>query len=473
MRYSKKVADLIHSFGPKMTYVTNWGYTFLQPEPVPDYIDFLSSDIGGERRTEMVSFLSHYHDAERVPWDALISNWITGTGRWNGPDFRPKSPDYFNQEYAVVASHGGRAHIWSSRDRGGPEGEDFIPPYDIILTEHLANFMHSRDEVFKGTEPVRRVAVLHSATTFYEDGRGLYGHGPVLDRIAGANLALRQNHLSFQILNEDYLLENLDSYKVVVLSQQTHLPERVTDALRRWVDKGGSLIMTGLSATKKDLSGKATMTLGDVLGVEFVESDTINPGLIATGPIPFKMALTIPFYPVQLKTARSCIPLQKSNNPYDAETLPYPAVTINNFGKGKAIYISADIFSRYMNFQEPGLLRLVDEIMKNADPFPQIETDAPKCITFALRKKGRNLIANMVNEGVDWDTKGQGAFYVENIPPIGPVAVKIRCSFKPTKVYGVPEIGDVQWRWDTDGVWVKVPSVHIHQALVLEKAFEK
>ena len=466
-RYSKKVGDLIHELNLEATYVTNWGYTFLQPEPVPDFVDFLSSDIGCARRTEMVSLLAHYLDAEPTPWDIMISNWITGSGVWNNTDFRPKSPDYLLQEHAVIASHGGKAHIWSSYDR--KEGP--VSPYDIMLNEHLANFYHSRKSVFLGTEPVRCVAVLHSASTFYNDGDGFFHHGKVLDRISGANLALRQNHTHFHILNEEYLLENLDDYKVVLLSNQTYLSAGLVSSLRRWVDRGGNLIVTGLTAVNPSPGGKRVTPLKDVLGLQFTGTDVINPGIIRIESIPFHATVKTPFYPVQLTGARTILPLMKDWDAYNKETLPYPAITSNKFGKGNAIYIAADIFSRYLHFQYPGILNILDEVMRIADPFPHIETDAPKFITFVLRKKGSDMITHLVNEGADWDMKMSGAFLIENVPVTGPVSVKIRCDKKPADVIGIPEIENIQWRWDNDGVWVNLPRIHIHQALVLKDVY--
>ena len=357
------------------------------------------------------------------------------------------------------------------RDRGrGRATDDYIPPYDINLSRELSNFLDSRECVFKDNEPVRHVAVLHSASTFYSDGSGFFNHNPALERISGANLALRQNHVHFHILNEQYLMDDIDKYKVIILSQQTNLTEEVIQALRRWVDKGGSLIATGLTATEQKESGRRKMLLADVLGVEFADADVINPGILRMEHIPFHASLVTDFYPVWPRGAHAVKQLMKTWNPYDLDTLPYPAVSVNQFGKGKGIYIAADIFTRYWNFQYPGVLQMIDEVMNIADSKPQIETDAPKFITFVLKKKNNNLITHILNENVDRDMTQQQAIFVENIPRFGPVSVKIRCDREPVNVYGVPDIGQVNWRWDGDGVWVTVPSVHIHQALVLENA---
>ena len=468
--YIKKVADFIHSLDPNIGYVTNWAYTFMQPEPMPGYIDFVSSDIGQARRTEMVSFYAHHLDAEPTPWDALLSTWI---GEPENPkDFTPpKSIDYYCQGYAVAASHGGsRAHLWPTFNR-----DDYLHPHDIDIAEKVSLFLHERDDVFKNTAPVRHIAILHSASTYYKEGNGLYGHSAALHRVLGANLALRQIHLHSHILNEEYLLENIDEYKVIVVPEQTVLPERVVTALRKWTDNGGSLIVTGLSATEKTAGSGNRMLLSDVLGVEFADADTINPGFIRTEYPVFHAPLHTAFYPVKRGTAEVITPLEKDKNVYVRNILPYPAVTVNNFGKGKAIYMAADLYTYYFEYQYPGILNLIAQVMKIADPLPQIETDAPKAITFALRTKQDDLIVNLVNEGTDWDmghfSDYKGAFYVENVPITAPFSMKIRCPKRPVSVRAVPDAGNIEWHWESDGVWIKVPGVHIHQAFVLESVY--
>ena len=109
--------------------------------------------------------------------------------------------------------------------------------------------------------------------------------------------------------------------------------------------------------------------------------------------------------------------------------------------------------------------------MRAADSEPLIETDAPRFITFALKKKGNNLITHILNENVDGDMSMPESIFVENVPAYGPVTVKIRCDRQPVNVTAVPDIGKLNWRWDQDGVWVTVPSVHIHQALIFENAY--
>ena len=468
--YIAKIGGFIHGLDPSLAYVTNWAYTFLQPEPTPETVDFLSSDIGSVRRVEMVSYLAHYLDAEPLPWDAMLSTWIGHGGRQENPyDFWPtKSREYFAQQYAVVGAHGGRAHLWATTQRNR---DDYVAPSDIDLTASLSVFLRARDEVFQGTYPVRRVAVLHGASTFYQEGTGLYSHDPSQHRILGAGVVLRQEHIPYQILNERYLLDNLDAYRLVILSQQTELPDELAAALRNWVHKGGKLIATGLTARRVE-NGTPHLLLADVLGVDLADGKPLNPGFVRLEDPLMHVALRTDFYPLRRLTAQSLVPLMKDKNPWDTEPAGVPATTINQYGSGQAVYIAADIFSLYFRYQYPPLAHLLAGLVRQLDPGAVVETDAPACVTVALRGKGDDLIVQLVNEATDWDMGAfgdyNGAFYVDRVPRLGAFTIRVACAAEPTGVHGVPGLADIRWRWEDGAAVIEVPGIHIHQAYVLE-----
>ncbi|MHB9034794.1 MAG: beta-galactosidase trimerization domain-containing protein [Anaerolineae bacterium] len=471
--YINKIGSFIHGLDPKVAYVTNWAYTFLQPEPTTDLVDFLSSDIGSVRRVEMVSYLAHYLDAEPLPWDAMLSTWLN-QGERHEPsyEFAPtKSHEYYAQQYAVVGAHGGRAHLWANTTRNR---DDYIAPADIDLTESLSGFLRARDEVFRDTFPIRRVAILHSASTFYADGNGLYGHTDAQERILGASIVLRQCHIPYQILNEQYLQEHLDEYRIVILSQQTQLPAEFLTVLREWVRRGGTVIATGLTANRIGRDGKRRFLMADVLGLELADDAPINPGFIRLENPLIHAALKTDFYRVQMLKAEILVALQKDKNPWDTEPLALPAVTINKFGEGQGIYVAADLFTLYFNYQYPALGRLLAGLVTQADPAAQVVTDAPPCVTVTLRGKADDLVVQLVNEGTDWDmgvfSNYGGAFYVDKVPKLGAFTIKVHCPAVPGRIHAVPEIPDIRWHWDGESAVVEVPGIHIHQAFVLEDA---
>ncbi|NLS27356.1 Beta-galactosidase BgaP [Sphingomonas sp. S2M10] len=131
--------------------------------------------------------------------------------------------------------------------------------------------------------------------------------------------------------------DRLDGYKLVVLPAAYLIDEKMRDAVRRYVAGGGTVIMTGYSA-KVDATGKWFGTplpggLTDVFGLrtnEFYRSDTplkvTFQGRTLTG--------TDPYYEV-LEPSSATILASFDNTPKKS-----PAITVNRYGKGRAIYLA-------------------------------------------------------------------------------------------------------------------------------------
>lgn len=131
--------------------------------------------------------------------------------------------------------------------------------------------------------------------------------------------------------------DSIDAYKLVVLPAAYLLDEKMTAAVRRYVAAGGTVIMTGYSA-KVDATGKWFGTplpggLTDVFGLrtnEFYRSETplkvSFQGQTLTG--------TDPYYEV-LEPSSATTLASFDNTPKKS-----PAITVNRYGKGRAIYLA-------------------------------------------------------------------------------------------------------------------------------------
>ena len=129
----------------------------------------------------------------------------------------------------------------------------------------------------------------------------------------------------------------IDSYKLVVLPSAYLMDQKTADAIRYYVAKGGTVIMTGYSA-KVDATGKWFGTplpggLTDVFGLrtnEFYRSDQplqfTFQGQTLTG--------SDNYYEV-LEPSTATTLATFANMPQKS-----PAITVNKFGKGRAIYLA-------------------------------------------------------------------------------------------------------------------------------------
>jgi len=136
----------------------------------------------------------------------------------------------------------------------------------------------------------------------------------------------------------DIAHDPIDAYKLVVLPSAYIMDEPTAAAVRRYVAGGGTVVMTGYSA-KADETGKWFATplpgrLTDVFG--------LRTNAFYRAPTPLKVTFggatltgTDGYYEiVEPSTARPVAT-------FDGLAQPAPAITVNRFGKGRAIYLAA------------------------------------------------------------------------------------------------------------------------------------
>ncbi|GGB41598.1 beta-galactosidase [Sphingomonas metalli] len=173
----------------------------------------------------------------------------------------------------------------------------------------------------------------------------------------------------------------IDRYKLVVLPSAYMMDKESAAAVRRYVENGGTVVMTGYSA-KVDETGKWFDTplpgrLSDVFGLrtnEFYRAD--QPlriewnGRTLTG--------TDPYYEVLEPSTAQVLAR------FSAATGGTPAITVNRFGKGRAIYLATAAQGAFL---DPLLRSLYAELRIARGP------ETPEGVS-ARTVEGRTLYVN-------------------------------------------------------------------------------
>jgi hypothetical protein len=460
---SKRVGDLIHQLKPSCIYSPNYAFTLYQPERVRDYVDVLTGDVGALRRAQMASIKCRFSDTQDVPWDIMISSHFSG---WlsKGYFWLPKSIDYLNMENAIVRANGGITSVWTR-----PPRDASTSPYYVELLGQASDFIRERLDVFQDTEPLRDIGILHSASTFYKEGDGFCYMQPAIDRLEGAHIAYIKNNYHVNLFADYDLERRLKDYRIVVLSQQTYLPGDAVEAIRDFVKNGGKIITAGKIAMDQSSGHGSRSLLEDVLGIRFLDKEPMQMAYIPWNKLP--IGIHCAWYPIETTTAESVLPMLKDWNQRNPVKLSYPAMTVNHYGEGTAVYIAGDLFTGYYHNQFHGIRSMIEKATMLADDNKPFETDAPVSVEFSLRKKDKDMIVHIINTSVDWDMDQRGAVHVENILPVGPFHMKLRCEEKPSDVVIKPCNTRLNWRWKNGYVWVTIPKIHIHEALIIENLF--
>lgn len=149
-----------------------------------------------------------------------------------------------------------------------------------------------------------------------------------------------------------------------------------------------------------------------------------------------------------------------------------PAVTVNNFGKGKAIYICGDVGSGYDLNPLPQLKRFVACLLE-ADP-PPIEVDGPRVIDLsATWRGGKEISVHLLNNPlplVPWKLpvgNNRSFFYLEEVVPIHNVVIKLN-GLSATEARA--PLTNQKLTVAKDGSAVTVPMVGAHELVSLSLA---
>ncbi|NVM78221.1 beta-galactosidase [Duganella sp. SG902] len=158
---------------------------------------------------------------------------------------------------------------------------------------------------------------------------------PYMDQLHNAFAPVFNDNIDTAVINIGH--EDLQRYKLVVVPAGLVMDQRSASALRRYVDGGGTVVMSAFSA-KIDEHGQWFNTalpggLSDVFGLR--TSEFYN----AAAPLEVdfngqKLATSTNFYEV-LEPSSASVLARLSN----VEGAP-PAITLNRYGRGQAIYVA-------------------------------------------------------------------------------------------------------------------------------------
>ncbi len=214
---------------------------------------------------------------------------------------------------------------------------------------------------------------------------------PYMDQKYNAFAPSYNDNIDTAVINITY--EDLSQYKLLVISGEYLMSKAATDAVRKYVNDGGTVVMTAFSGKVNEnnqwYSTSLPGNLSDVFGLKtnaFYKNPTPLIGTI--NGVEFKSSNN--FYEV-LESSTAEVFARFSN----VEGAP-PVVTVNRFGKGKAIYVAT---VAQMSVLQPLFRQLYRELGIKPGPV------TPEGV-YARVVDGRTLYVNTNRNSVDVDIEG-------------------------------------------------------------------
>jgi len=453
--YVTRYCDAVHSHKPGVLVCSNWLQTFKHPgEPIVP-TDWISGDNTWVFGLDGSRCEARFISTRGKPWDIMLWSFFCshGMGQPDSP-WVAKPVEMLQQEAAVLLAFGGNVQIYENPP--GLRSGQLIPWRQKRMGE-TGRFIKARRAVCQGTETLPQIAVLHSE----HHARAKVGPnllwGVDTAPVQGALFSLLERHYGVDILDEWALLPRLREFPVVVAPEQDSMSAPMVKALKAYVQTGGKLLVSGANAFDRFGS--------DFLGVKGGKLAKHRSYHVpaADGAVPL---FSDPWRLLELKGAKALGRL--GTTPLlNERLLPHPAAVLHRVGKGAVAYIPCNVFRDFARNRYPLTRDFIGEVTQALGARLGITVDAPTAIDVTLRRRGTTRMVHLINRtsGIP-NQPNNGA--IDEIPPIGPVTIRMRLQARPKKVRLALEKAAIRSRYSGGVLTITVPSVHIHAAVVVE-----
>ena len=260
----------------------------------------------------------------------------------------------------------------------------------------------------------------------------------------------------------------LRKYRLVYVPNAPCLSDEQCSGLARYVEGGGTLIATHLTAIADEYGRvRKNFGLADVLGVQLTEPEPMEAPDLYVRVLP--SGLILPQDPqVTLFTASAgTTVLAETYDRGNRRTLG-PAITSHTFGKGRAIYIGSGLEAIYAEtLMEPlrdYFATLLDPILANGRTY---EVEArPGLLPHYRASKEHLLLDLLANTG----NKSKALLAREHYLPIEQVKVRVRLpEGRKVKAVNLLRAGGTL-KWSVSNGWAElvVPRILIHETVHVE-----
>ncbi|NLO83425.1 MAG: hypothetical protein GX094_10300 [Clostridiales bacterium] len=294
---------------------------------------------------------------------------------------------------------------------------------------------------------------------------------PHLEAAFGAACILKENHIPYGVVN-NYKLEDLSKVKILVLPDVVAMNEVEKQAVKDFVQKGGSLYVSGRTAP--DL-------LAEMLGLQYegrTEEDVTymefnDHGSFLLAKTEANYPLTVFGYQLKMRGASkeqtlATITLPYTNpsdfgefasihsNPPGTKT-EYPSVIYRSYGKGRIMWVAAPLEAAQQQPHRQVFANMIRELA--TEPFA-FEADAPGVaeVTLFHKEEENRFLVSVVNVQDDFQ-----------ILPVYDMTVRIRLgNKKPVRVMVLPCEKEIEFNMKNGYVEFKIDKLDIFKMFAID-----
>ena len=479
--YMEKINNAMTEVKPGITVLTNYAWMSRYPVTPPEFVPHVTWDTPTPKIGLFsldFSFESRYLASSLTDVSWSVMN--TRGNNWG--DYSLREPEAFMNEFAIPLAACGSTYL---SDISYPSGN--LDQAVMELYTDVNNRTKELEPFVKGAQPVRDTAVLHSADSVWTKAplnpTSTWNPSPPYHSVSGAHKALIEGHIQMGILSSDIFPETIGDYKALILADQRILNERECSAIRRFVSNGGVLIATCETGTRDtENTPLKNFSISDVLGVDYLNSsDTANcyirvkPKIKDYGIPGMDVQVMGKYAKVKTSSAKTLLELVppyegiKTGTPPPALQSEGPGITINSYGKGKAVYCAAQLFDTYYKESTPVLRKLALWMLGLVYPEDSrtiVLENAPINVEVFYNHRNKERFVHLVN--YSGDKREVGTPQVQDFTTVHGIRVRVMLSRKPSGITTVPDGKRITFAYQSDWLIFEADPLDIHRVYRIE-----
>lgn len=371
-------------------------------------------------------------------------------------------------------------------DQLHPSGRPDEGVYELIGEAY--RFVEEREEWALNARSVPYIAVLADLQRNAEvraAGPDYYDH-QTTDSLYGSGLALLEDSRHFDVIDE---LSDIAPYKLLWLAENRTLDAKLAPQIEAFVREGGKLLVTGSGLWSRPewrpyLERWANVEMEGFKAEGGAYFRPMQKFFRNVPEVPFIFKDRVPLWKMgdnaqmaaRLVQSYEEVDLNRRFGHFHApagEDTEYPAVVMNEYGKGKIAVFAAPLGQEYFRIGSRHLRLMVtnalDWLIVPSERLVEVDAASPSVEISLMEQRapggGRCWVLHLVQYGAKRHT---GHTVIEELPVRRDIPVRIRVPQKPARVYLAPERRPVEWHLEEGVLHAIIPELHIHQMLVAE-----
>lgn len=264
-----QTAARIKQRDPNCLVAINWAYAWRMPEEPPPGVDYFTGDHG--TLVDDIAPDAIWYDSHSKPFDLMMTVFYL-----DSKGTQPKPRVQLEQEMGIIIAHGGRYFAW---DYPTPESA-LVAERCELMARVATPFLRARQAWCLGSRALPDVALFQGAAAQYAQGVASPSAFPRSNPpLLAACEGLRRQHLSPEMISDRRLELGEIRGRLLVLEDTCELTEANRLALRRYVENGGRVLLTGRAV--------AAAQLADARPTEGLSRQPLGKGEVFSLPQPW------------------------------------------------------------------------------------------------------------------------------------------------------------------------------------------